>query len=515
MRVLMHIAAVLVLGLLSATDALCAQSCLDSLKVSQLRHKLSEYYETLKYESPETQQTECDFLIESATDSLVRQFVALDIYSHYIDSPVMGAENVAVHVFDKWFSTGKVRMKSDADYMAAMVYAEFNRQSLLGRKAPSLEMEDFEGNGIGLFGDGDLQETFRILYFYDTDCAKCKVETILLRNWLEVKDYPVELYAIYAGADRESWMKYVSERFNVDVHDTKVIHLWDPELESDFQRKYGVIQTPRMLLIDPSGVIIGRGLDVKALEQMLDSVFAEKEMVYGSDEAFALFDGIFSSYETGPSADAVKGIADYISDRTLARKDTVMFRQLTGDYLYYLSSKTGEGYKEGLSYHIDRNILDAGNVWKSSDDSLKVVGFALMTDDLLSRAEPGTVIPDIEVTGEMSTWRKTREISRRLASIKGERNIIIFYTDGCEVCAAEKEAASAILSSARDRSLTSKERRIARKTRVMTVNMDRIMEEDPQLASRLMDSFDLSSLPFIVITDRKGVILHRYASLLG
>ena len=58
MRVLMHIAAVLVLGLLSATDALCAQSCLDSLKVSQLRHKLSEYYETLKYESPETQPTE-------------------------------------------------------------------------------------------------------------------------------------------------------------------------------------------------------------------------------------------------------------------------------------------------------------------------------------------------------------------------------------------------------------------------------------------------------------------------
>ena len=136
-----------------------------------------------------------------------------------------------------------------------------------------------------------------------------------------------------------------------------------------------------------------------------------------------------------------------------------------------------------------------------------------MMDDLLSRAEPGTVIPDIEVRGELSTWKKTRTVSRRLSSLKGERNIIIFYTEGCEVCAAEKKAASAILSSADDRSLTSKERRIARRTRVMTVNMDRMMNEDPQLASRLMDAFDLSSLPFIVITDRKGVIQHRYASL--
>lgn len=513
MRTLMHIAAVLALGFLSAADVLYAQNGLDSLKASQLRHKLSEYYDALKYEAPEVRQAECDFLIESATDSLVRQFVALDIYRHYMESHVMGAENVAVHVFDKWFSTGKVRMKSDEDYMAAMVYAEFNRQSLLGRKAPSLTMEDIEGNVTGLFGDGDSQDTFRILYFYDTDCAKCKVETILLRNWLEVKDYPVELYAIYAGSDRESWMKYVEERFKIELQHTKVRHLWDPELGSDFQRKYGVIQTPRMLLVDPAGVIVGRGLDVKALEQMLDAVFAEKEMVYGADEAFALFDGIFSSYEAGPSAAAVKGIADYIADRTLARKDTLMFRQLSGDYLYYLSSKTGEEYKEGLSYHIDRNILDVENVWKSSDDSLKVVGFAMMMDDLLSRAEPGTVIPDIEVRGELSTWKKTRTVSRRLSSLKGERNIIIFYTEGCEVCAAEKKAASAILSSADDRSLTSKERRIARRTRVMTVNMDRMMNEDPQLASRLMDAFDLSSLPFIVITDRKGVIQHRYASL--
>ena len=83
----------------------------DSARFSALGLKLNEYYEALKHESIDVQIQECDFLIESSTDSLIRQYVALDIYRHYMNSPVMGAENVAVHLFDKWFMTGKVKMK--------------------------------------------------------------------------------------------------------------------------------------------------------------------------------------------------------------------------------------------------------------------------------------------------------------------------------------------------------------------------------------------------------------------
>ena len=46
------------------------------------------------------------------------------------------------------------------------------------------------------------------------------------------------------------------------------------------------------------------------------------------------------------------------------------------------------------------------------------------------------------------------------------------------------------------------------------INMDEIMASDPALAARLMDSFDLSSLPYILMTDSKGVVLRRYVSFL-
>jgi hypothetical protein len=101
----------------------------------------------------------------------------------------------------------------------------------------------------------------------------------------------------------------------------------------------------------------------------------------------------------------------------------------------------------------------------------------------------------------------------KLSRLKGDINIIMFVTEGCEVCAAQKNAAQDLLARARDKALSKDERAEARKTTVFMVNMDEIMASSPSLASRLMDAFDLSSLPFILTTDRDGIIHRRYLTL--
>ena len=487
---------------------------LDSSKISALGGKLAEYYDALKYESIDVQKQECDFLIEAATDTLVRQFVAQDIYDHYINSPVMGAENVAVHVFDRWFADGKLKMRAPEEFAEAQVYAAFNRRSLLGEHAPELTLESFDGLPMTLYAS-ENQGKYSILYFYDTDCSKCRLETRHLNDLLTKSDYPIAFYAIYAGDDRASWEKYISEKFKAEG----VVHLWDPAFESDFQRKYGVTQTPRLLLVSPDGVIVGRGLDTQGLATMLEGLYSSDILEYGTRESEALFDGIFSMYSGRPSAEEVSRLADYIHDRTLSNGDTLMFRQMTGDYLYYLSANSGEGFKEGMRHHIDKNILSQNGVWRTSDDSLKVVGFAQIMSDLLSKAAPGTKVTPVKVPGELYTRRGHKNVTKKLSKLGGESNIIIFYTEGCDVCAAEKAAALSMLKgddslagiiSASDRKTL---RVNSRDVTVFMVNVDKIMASDPALAARLMDSFDLSSLPYIIITDSKGVILRRYVSL--
>jgi hypothetical protein len=187
---------------------------------------------------------------------------------------------------------------------------------------------------------------------------------------------------------------------------------------------------------------------------------------------------------------------------------------MAGDLLYYLSSRSGEGMKEGMNYLIDSYILSDNKVWKSQDDSLKVVGFAQIMDDLLDKAAPLTRISDLKVPGTLVTSKGEKQTSRKLGRIGGNRNIIIFYTEGCRICDAEKAAARRLVDAKADIGQTGSDSgRKHRKTRIFMVNVDEVLRTDPSLASRLFDSFDLSSLPFLVETDRKDVILRRYISL--
>ena len=478
---------------------------LDSAKRALLDEKLAEYTAAIEREGVQVQKEECDFLIGSSADSLVRQYVALRLYDHYMSSKVMGAEAVAIHIFDTWFLPGKVSMGDDMDLLTARVYADFNRQSQIGMPAPQLTMYTMDGDVVELFVPGSPIEDGKrhsVLFFYDTDCAKCKVESILLSHLLEDEDYPIDFYAICTGDDQESWRGYVADRFDLMTSRMKITHLWDPTLDSDFQRKYGILQTPRMYLIRPDGIIKGRGLDTYALALMLNEIFAHPDLSYGNPQMDHVFDNLvattFANADGQPTDFGVKAVADYLAQSQLHAGDTTMCRQLLGDFLYYLAPKTGQAMKEGTKYLIDEYILGRNDIWNSQDDTLKVVGFAGILDDLLSKSLPGTKIADLKVPGEFLTKGKTQTKVKNLRKLKGDLNIVIFHTDGCNICAAEIKVARANVSD---------------KKNVFLVNVDDIFASDPVLASRLFDRFDLSTLPYIIITDKKGNILMRYVSL--
>ena len=470
---------------------------LDSLKRASLDAKLEEYVAAIEPAGPDAQMEECDFLIESCSDSLVKQYVALRLYDHYFSSKIMGAESVAIHILDRWFFPGEVKMPNDVDLLNARVYADFNRSSLLGAQAPRLDVRNMAGGSETLY---DVpSKRYSVLYFYDTGCARCKIETIKLRSLLETEEYPIDLYAFYTGDNDCAWKEYVTERFTLDAAGVNLVHLWDPEIDSDFQRKYGVLQTPKMFLIRPDGKIAGRELDADALGQILSSLFAEVKLTYGGKEAMDLFARMFKGDHSSP--EEVQGVSDMIAGATLEKGDTLMFRQLAGDLLYYLASETGRGAKEGLAYHIDKYILDdTGDVWVTTDDTLKVVGYAQIVDDLLSKAAPGTRIKRVRVPGVLLTKSGEKEKVKDLAKIGAKNNIVIFHTDGCNICKAEIAAARALVKA-------------DRRSRVFLVNIDQVLADYPSLAAKLFDSFDLSSLPYILFTDKKGIIQSRYETL--
>ena len=493
MRLLKHIAA---LALFLSGLNVSAQQ-LDSLTRKTLSDKLDEYFTTIEASGIDVQKEEADFLIQSASDSLVRQFVAVKVYNHYFTSKVMGAEAVAIHVLDKWFVDGTVKMYNDIDLLNARVFADFNRQSLIGNKAPALMLKNRGSESVECFAD-DAQR-YRVLYFYDAGCAKCKLETPRLVRFMSTTERPVELIAVYAGDNAAAWDDYVAKYFSSEQSgNAHITHLWDPEINSDFQRKYGVIQTPRMFLISPDGIILGRGLDTPSMEYLLEQELAAAEFQYGSPEAEELFDRLLGPE---PSVYDIVEISDMLAASTIDKGNVKMFKQLVGDFLYYLAPKFKQAYRYGLNQHIDKYILSRPDIWNTEDDSLKIVGFAQIMHDLVNKAPSGEKIAPIKVRGTLLKGGKEKSKNKKLSKLKGKDNYIIFHTTGCPVCAAEIEEARA-LSEAYG------------KINIFLVNIDEVMASSPSKATELFDAFDLSVLPHIVLTDENNIVRSCYVSLI-
>lgn len=264
------------IGLIWLSGVFPALAQVDTAAVTRALGMVDGYVAALEPEDLDTKVAECDFLVSTCRDSLLRQAVALKLYGHYAESQLMGDETVAIHLYDRWFADGTVVFPTEAERIRAKVFAEFNRSSLTGLPAPVLEMQGFEDEVVTVPApDGQRRS---ILYFYDTDCAKCKLEAILLRSWLDEQQADLDLYAVYVGSDRESWRTYVAERLQFTSPHIRVFHAWDPEVSSDFQRLYGILQTPRLFLLDRTGVITGRRLTVDALMQLVEMGSMDEEL---------------------------------------------------------------------------------------------------------------------------------------------------------------------------------------------------------------------------------------------
>ena len=236
----------------------------DSLVFARLDAMLQRYTEAISMESLDVKKAESDFLIGSTSDSLTTQHIALWLYDHYKDSPVMGEEAVAIHLWDNWFKPGTVKMRSEFERFDAELFANFNRATLLGEKAPAVTMQKPCGGKIVIPQEG----SYSILFFFDTSCGKCKLEAQLIPQVLEKITFPTRFYAVYCGHDKNEWRMFRCS-FRVRNRNVKIVHCWDPEIESDYLRLYGVMSTPRLYITDTDGEILGRRLEIESLDEII------------------------------------------------------------------------------------------------------------------------------------------------------------------------------------------------------------------------------------------------------
>lgn len=447
--------------------------------------KLEEYLASMETMTAAEKASECDFLISSCRDSLVRDFVAGKLYDHYFNSALMGDEEVAIHLIDSWFVPGKVSFADPLLLFNARLWADANRSSLLGKEAPELVLESPGGEIVRPLESSAGR--YKVFFFYDTSCATCKMETLYIKRFLSENTFPLDFYGIYVGTDEASWARYRA----MNLSGEGIIHLWDPSSSEDLPHKYGVISTPRMFLIGPEGKILGRGLDTRSLETLLGTLSGP--YTYGNPEAKALFDTLFSM---GGEPEDVENVARFLSEDSLEKGDTLLFSHLAGELLYWLSSKKTPGFREGTRLFIEKYLsrvpLDP-----------EISALASLMEDLLSKAPVGEKVPAIQVHGTLlrkgCLLRKARKEGIYALSRKGLK-FIVFHTSGCGDC---------------ERILSEAEALSSKGTNILLVDMDQLFSSYPEEADAAFRSFDLSALPMVISLDGKATVTGKYLDSLS
>lgn len=430
---------------------------LDSLKRAELSSKLKEYVGAMEREPVVVQNAEVDYIIDACTSSEAKSFAASELFTIYSEPKIMGLEAVAVHIYDKYFKSGEVSFGDPSAEFLAKMFVTMNRATLLGAAAPEKSLLAPDGARVTFPVPGRPN----ILFFYSTDCAKCKLESLRIKSLLESGRYEANYVAVYLKDDLEAWKEFRAERLDVDSPKVDVYNLWDPSGEADMTSDYGLIKTPRIFLTDADGVIVGRELDADSLRELLDSVFYPVE---AKDKAY---------------------------------KETV--KQL----LYELSSDRTEDGVAACRHLIDDYIYARPELWTSAADSLEVLGLADLLSGLFARAEVGTKVPSARVLAEKDRITKKgelreREVKTNLTSLKGHETLLLFHTEGCPVCKEQTAKAVELMKKNPD-------------LRLVLVNVDTNQEKLKAKAfDRLLDSFDFASLPHLVLLSDKGVVVRKY-----
>ena len=245
-----------------------------------VKSSVESYLKSLERNSTEALTFIAEDLVQSAHSTL-KPYIALLIFNLFKEAEIMGQEAVAVEIAKRYLlndkSGGIEEMLGYETYFGIMAFVQMNEHSLIGMQAPQIELPDSLGclHSIPECGEGadEASPSLQLFYFYTSNCSSCRATTPLLAELLQrYSGIPIKIYAIFTGSNRSEWMSECAKFSLIKNPLVERIDLWDPEVESNFPLLYGVISTPQMLLTTDKGIIVGRRLTPKSLEQLLEAI---------------------------------------------------------------------------------------------------------------------------------------------------------------------------------------------------------------------------------------------------
>lgn len=228
-----------------------------------LEPRLDRYFKNLVVQVSDSLIKDADKLIaKTIPGSDIRSFVVFHITNQYENPKTVGTEAVWVHMAEKYYLSGQMGTSEEVKKRIAEKVTTL-KPLLVNKTFPALTLTDQTGKKVS---PQTMPAEYTVLFFYAPTCGHCKEASPKVKSFYEKnKDKGIKVMAISIEHDVKEWKSFI-ETYHLDG----LVNAYDPLKQIDFNRKFDVVTTPTVYILDKNKKIIARKMPVEQLEDFMN-----------------------------------------------------------------------------------------------------------------------------------------------------------------------------------------------------------------------------------------------------
>jgi thioredoxin-related protein len=193
------------------------------------------------------------------------RYVVSYFLNNSFSSKVMGMDALFVDIAKEYYLSEQTPWASEDVLEKIRENVVFMENSLVGKTAPDLNLETFDGEYASLHG---IRAKYTLLLFYEPHCSYCRiyVPAIYKEIYHEYREKGLEVFAVYSAMKKEEWQDFLIEHELFDW-----VNVWDEHHDSRFRILYDVRSTPGLFLLDENKTILGKKLTVQQIKEFMEA----------------------------------------------------------------------------------------------------------------------------------------------------------------------------------------------------------------------------------------------------
>lgn len=240
--------------------------------------KFDRYFTQVLPQHPDSLKAAADDILAASTGPEMFKFVLSNLTDKYVNPNYMGQDAVFVHLFEKYYLTGKADSWLNEKYRKYVFDRGYSLMgNLIGAKAADIAFLDSTGARSSLY---QVKSPFVVICFWDPTCSHCKEEvprldSIFQASW---KAKGVKVVGMKTEGTQDQWLEFIHKHNLKDwIHVYQTQEMKDADYAAGrptYRQLYDVYQTPMLYLLDQEKRIIAKKLSYLQLNELLQAKWA-------------------------------------------------------------------------------------------------------------------------------------------------------------------------------------------------------------------------------------------------